>query len=378
MRIYGAEREVIMPDKDRSPTIVTSPPTVEIPGDQNPWGVPVLDIRAMTRTVGAASHEPTMAENFLLTSKDDGRGFVDAPWPTQRTLAVSLRYPIERYLADGILFAPQVMEHKWAVYFYKNTLLFVRTWLRQVIVTARVQLEGESALITDVTGDFFGEPADQTPRVVDFMVRTHALGLPHPAPIEANPIICFHLFGSLVWFTTRFEVPWHAPSRPLRTDSLLHIAIARRDTQLAQQQLERGVPIDVLGRDGLSPLHWSLHSSLAGADPDMSSWLLDRGVDVDVRSAEGATPLMNAVQGRNLDKVAFLIDRGANPNAQDYRGFTALHRAAESGQSDVVNALLARGADPGIAAANGHAAASLAAAQGHEAIAERLSRTRGG
>jgi hypothetical protein len=56
MRVYGAEREVITPNKDRSPTIVTSPPTVEVPADQNPWGVPVLDIRAMTRTVGAASH----------------------------------------------------------------------------------------------------------------------------------------------------------------------------------------------------------------------------------------------------------------------------------------------------------------------------------
>jgi hypothetical protein len=312
MRIYREEREVITPDKDRSPTIVTSPPTVEIPADQNPWGVPVLDIRAMTRTVGAASHDPAMAENFLLTSKDDGRAFVGAPWPTQRKLAVSLRYPIDRYLADGVLFRPQVMEHKWAIYFYENTLLFVRTWLRQVIVTARVQLEAESALITDVTGDFFGEPADQTPRVVDFLVRTHALGLPHPAPIEADPIFCFHLFGSLVWFTTRFDVPWHAPARPLRTNSLLHIAIARRDTRLAKQQLDRGVPIDVLGRDGLSPLHLSLHPSIAGADPDIASWLLDRGADVDVRSAEGATPLMNAVQERNLDQVALLIDRGAN------------------------------------------------------------------
>jgi ankyrin repeat protein len=211
---------------------------------------------------------------------------------------------------------------------------------------------------------------------VDFLVRTHGLGLPHPAPLEADPIFCFHIFGSLVWFTTRFDVPWHAPSLPLRTNSLLHIAIVRRDTDVAQQQLDRGVPIDVLGRDGLSPLHWSLHSPLAGTDSDMSSWLLDRGADVDVRSAQGATPLMNAVQERNLDKVGLLIDRGADPNAQDHRGFTALHRAAESGQSDVVNALLDRGADPGIVAANGQAAASLAAAQGHEAIAELLSRTR--
>ena len=313
-----------------------------------------------------------------MTAKDDGRAFVEAPWPTQRRLAVSLRYPIERYLAEGILFAPQVMEHKWAIYFYEKTLLFVRAWLRRVIVTARVQVERDSALITEVTGDFFGEPADQTPRVVEFLVHTHALGLPHPAPIEADPILCFHLFGSLVWFTTRFDVPWHAPSRPLRTDSLLHIAIVRRDTQLAQEQLDRGVPIDALGRDGLSPLHWSLDSPLARPEPDMSSWLLDRGADVDVRSAEGATPLMNAVQEGNLDKVALLIDRGANPNGQDHRGFTGLHRAAESGQSDMVNALLARGAVPSIVAANGNAPASLAAAQGHEAIAELLSRIRDG
>ena len=128
-----------------------------------------------------------------------------------------------------------------------------------------------------------------------------------------------------------------------------------------------GLPIDLLGRDGMAPLHWSL----VHENTRMAEFLIERGCPVDVRSSEGATPLMNAVQGRSRHKVAFLLNHDADPNARDARGFTALHRAAEMGQTEIVELLIERGAKPRVDA-QGHTPRSLAESQGETAVVALL------
>ncbi len=180
-------------------------------------------------------------------------------------------------------------------------------------------------------------------------------------------------FGNRAYFATTHAVCGEPPEQPLRTHSLLHIAVARGDSARARRLLDAGVPIDLLARDGLAPLHWAL----ARPDRTMLRLLLERGCPVDVRSDEGATPLMSAAQGRSLDSVVLLLDQGADPDAADHRGFTALHRAAEMGERDIVRALLERGASAHVEAA-GHTPRSLAAARGEDAIVALLDRERGG
>lgn len=345
----------------------------------NPWGVPVLDVRPVTLGMLSTSRDQQCAVNALSFQQDDGTGFVGVEPPVKRTASVALRFRVDRVLADGALFLPREMEHKWALYFHRGQIFCIRSWLRQVQAVAQVQVEGDVAEVTAIQGVFAAEDEEPafTARVLDYLLRSHALGLVYPAPLppgmEADPpaaaLWCMSCFGNQVQFATASSLPADLPERPLRTYSLLHIAVARGDRRLVEAQLDAGMPADLLDRDGLAPLHWGLTQPDAG----LLRLLLERGSPVDVRSADGATPLMNAVQARSVEQALLLLDHGADTNAADQRGFTALHRAAEMGQKELVQLLLDRGAAPH-PEAQGHTPRSLAEQRGERAIVELLDR----
>lgn len=274
------------------------------------------------------------------------------------------------------------MEHKWALYFHRGQIICIRSWTHRVEVLADARIDGEFLEITTVRGTFVFEDEEPefTVRVLDFLLRSHALDMIYPVPLPPGPlpsgieqdlqqaaIWCMSCFGNRAHFATSYPVVDSPPKHPLRTHSLLHIAVARGDTARVKELLDAGMPADLLARDGLAPIHWTLTRD----DPAMLSLLLEYGSPVDVRSAEGATPLMNAVQSRQIEKVANLLDHGADPNAADERGFTALHRAAEMGEREIVRLLLDRGASPYLEA-QGHTPRSLAAARDEVAIVELL------
>jgi hypothetical protein len=343
--------------------------------DANPWGVPLLDLRPVALGMLSTSKDKECAINAMSFGQDDGLGFDGVEPEVSDTVPASLRFRIDGMLADGALFIPSEMEHKWALYYHRSQVLCIRSWTRAVAAVADVRATGDHVEITAIRGALVGDDPALMPRVLDFLLRSHALGQVYPAPLptglEAQPqtaaLWCFSLFGNLAHFATPHELPFSVPEKPLRTHSLLHIAVARGDSSAAQGQLQRGIPLDLRAGDGLCPLHWAI----ARDDTAMLAFLIDRGSPVDVRSDEGATPLMNAVQARSLEKVAFLLDRGADPNATDQRGFTALHRAAEMGQLEVVRLLLDRGAAPH-PEAQGHTPRSLAQGRGETAVVELL------
>jgi len=345
------------------------------PGE-NPWGVPVLDVRPVTLGMISASMDPLCATNAVSFSAEDGRGFINVDPPVTRQIPVRLTYRIEGTLADGALFLPEAMEQKWALFFHGGRIICVRSWTRQVMAVADTRTAGDVLELTTLRGRLISETEDAAfeERVLDFLIRTHALGMVHPAPMPSEvldpgqaAIWCMSCFGNRALFATPHPVTAAMPEAPLRTDSMLHIAVARGDASEVGRWLAGGVSISLLARDGLAPLHWAL----ARPDAEMISLLLDRGSPADVRSLEGATPLMNAAQARRIDAVTLLLDRGADPNAADARGFTALHRAAEMGEREIVRLLLARGASANVEA-QGQTPKSLALARGETVIVEML------
>ena len=346
-----------------------------IAADQNPFGVAIVDIAPVTQHIVAVSTDPSCAVNAISFGGDDGSAFAGVAPPDGTTVTLDLRYPIDRMLADGPLFLPTTMDHKWAIFLRENTIIFVRSWLRQVVATADVHVSNGEALISRLTGQLAPGTGLLDERIVDFLIRTHVLREPFPAPAESDDVAdldqlalkCFNRFGNIATCATPHKIPFRPPGRPLRSHSLLHIAVARGDLDAAERHLAAGVPIDLLAADGLAPLHWSI----ARIESSAMNWLLDRGAPVDTRSAEGATPLMNAVQARNASYVELLLARGADPNAQDLRGFNALHRAADMGETAIVRALVASGADPN-AEALGHTALSFAQKRGHDEIVRIL------
>jgi len=344
----------------------------------SPWGVRMLDVRPVTQTMLSTSSDPQCAANAVSFGQDDGTGFIGKEPPVTRSVAANLRFPIDRLLAEGVLFFPREMEQKWALFYHRREIICVRSWLRQVQAIARVEEYQDHVDVTAVRGTLGAEDEDPelTVRLLDYLLRSHALDTVYPTPLpvgmekepRAAAMWCMSMFGNRALFATPHQVVWRDPDKPLRTHSLLHIAVARGDASMIEANLAAGVPIDLLAGDGLAPLHWAL----ACDDPTIVTLLLDRGSPVDVRSGEGATPLMNAVQSASLEKVAFLLDHGADVNARDRRGFTALHRAAEMGHVDVTRMLLDRGASPN-PEAEGYTPRSLAEARGETGIVALLS-----
>ena len=297
----------------------------------NPWGVRVLDVRQVTLGLISTSKDPMCAHNAGSYGQDDGTGFAGQRPAIQRTVQTGLCFRKDRLLADGALFIPRTMEHKWAIYFHQGRILFIRSWLRTVVATAEVEQSGEEVRVTTFQGAFEGENEEPTfsVRATDFLLRTHALGIAFPAPLhpglEDNPeqaaLRCFSCFGNFAHFATPHTIPPSVPAKPLRSDSLLHISVARGDNAAVDKHLAAGVPIDLLAADGLAPLHWALAAKRRklpligswGQDTAMLNHLLQNGSPVDVRSAEGATPLMNAVQTGTVRQVKFLLDHVPTP-----------------------------------------------------------------
>ena len=116
-----------------------SPKIKWVEASDNPWGVRVLDVRPITQTRQLASNDRQCAVNAVSFGQDDGTSFIGEEPPVTRTVEANLRYPVDRILADGVLFTPRVMEHLWALFFHRDEIICVDSWTRKVRVIARVQ-----------------------------------------------------------------------------------------------------------------------------------------------------------------------------------------------------------------------------------------------
>lgn len=160
-----------------------------LPARETPWPVDVLDVHAVTGSLTSMTSDPQMAANAVSYRGDDGLEFGGQEPPVARLVPVSLRYRVDGGLADGVMFAPETMEHKWAVFHRDQALLFVRSWQRRVFVVARTQPDG------DVGPD-----------------------------LRAAALAAFGMFGGFAQFATPYRFTAPSPESPLRSDSLLHIA----------------------------------------------------------------------------------------------------------------------------------------------------------
>ena len=191
----------------------------------NPWGVRLLDVRPVTQGMLSTSSDPECAANALSYRNDDGGGFATlSPNSTSRT-PLGLRYPTNGPLANGALFIPGCMEHKWAMFHEDYTILFVRSWTRELYAVADVITGSNEIELTQIRGDLITENEDGLfkKRVVDYMIRSHALQqvYPVPLPIELSEepaqaaLWCFSCFGNLAFLATPDEIPYEPPDQPL-------------------------------------------------------------------------------------------------------------------------------------------------------------------
>ncbi len=345
--------------------------------EENPWKVPVLDLRPVTSQITSYSEDPEKAKNAISYGGDDGLSFSDQKPPNKRKIKVSFIFPTDGTLFDGVLFVPSAMEDKWAVFYHDKKIIFVRSWLREVQVVAQVIQKKDSIEITDILGTFVED--DESPKSTElyfnFLMRNLVYNTVYPVPISKEmaespqqvPMWCFSNFGRISLAATHHQIPNNKITSPLRSTTLFHIAVARGAITSVKNLLEKGIPIDLLAKDGFSPFQWA--SGLKNFE--MMDFLLHNGAHIDCPSIEGTTALMSAVQEQNIEVVEYLIEKGADVNKGDNRGFTSLHRSAEMGNIEITSLLLKHRADPECEA-QGHSPLSLAIERNHTDIIKML------
>jgi len=344
--------------------------------DDNPWNVKLLDLRPFTQGVLSTTHNPQMADNAVSYSGENGKVFWGISPKNTKTINSCLQYPIESPLQAGALFVPKVMEQKWAIFFDGENIIFVRSWLREVLVVAKTRQDNDWLTVETITGEFKEDDSPETTNaIVNFLLVSHAMGeiVPTPLPEELGIILdqagiwAFSQYGTFALFGVFDEMFLSKPTSRLRTDSLLHFAAAQDDVNEISHLAKSLKNLNYLCGNGFSPLHWSLSAETSAA----MMKLLELGADPNVRSDQSATPLMNAVQSNQKDLALLLVRSGADVNIADHRGFTALHRACEMGHTEIVALLLEHGADKSIAA-EGHTALSLAQMRNEQKVIEML------
>jgi hypothetical protein len=349
-------------------------PVVWLPPEASPFGVRVLDVRPVTLGTLSVSRDPRMAQNAVSYGGEDGSCFATERPLSARRVEATLSFRAPERIVDGALFLPREMEDKWALFVANGELVVVRGWQRRVFLRASLRIEGDALVVGPFEGALRDDAESEafTVRAVDFILRTHALDLPWPAPLPGDgapdslAMFCMAQFGRQAHFAALDPPPRDVPARPLRVMSRLHIGVLRDDVDAVRAALDAGLPVDLRDRQGVAAVQY------VKAVGPVLELLVARGADVEAACDLGVRPLMSAVQTRSLPLVAWLLARGVAVDAADARGFTALHRAAEMGEAGIVDALLARGADPLRASAGGHTPASLAEKSGDAALAARL------
>jgi hypothetical protein len=192
---------------------------------ETPWGVPVLDVRAVTENLISTSADPQCAANAISFGKDDGSAFAAEEPASLRLIGALMQYRVNAPLKDGALFRPGAMEHKWAIFHRQQRILFVRSWTRKLHAVAELTpCEGgvEITRIRGVLTDTEERPLFTT-MALDFLLRSHALGMVYPAPlpegIEQSPLEaamwCFQMFGNRALCATHEITPLNMPEKPL-------------------------------------------------------------------------------------------------------------------------------------------------------------------
>ena len=192
---------------------------------ETPWGVPVLDVRAVTQNMISTSADPQCAANAISFGGDDGSAFSADEPASPRVIGALIRFRVNAPLPDGALFRPRQMEHKWAIFHHQQRILFVRSWTRKLHAIAELSSGEGYVEVRKISGVFADEEEHPlfTTMMVDFLLRSHVLGMVYPAPLpeglEQTPLEaamwCFQMFGNRALCATHEIIPLNMPEEPL-------------------------------------------------------------------------------------------------------------------------------------------------------------------
>jgi ankyrin repeat protein len=120
-------------------------------------------------------------------------------------------------------------------------------------------------------------------------------------------------------------------------------AVWRGDLQTIHRLLERGTDVDVVDRNGRTPL---IQAAIEGKE-EILRLLIGKGSKLDVQDKFGFTALHYAAQGHRFGSAEILLHAGAMVDAPDSHGNTPLWAAifSSGGRGELIQLLLAYGAN---------------------------------
>lgn len=130
-------------------------------------------------------------------------------------------------------------------------------------------------------------------------------------------------------------------------NTVLCESVSRKNPELMKFFLKRGASIK-----GVAGQNSPLHCAVAYRDLETAEFLIKGGADIEILDKDGCTPLHNVIYFEkgpypgDAEMANFLLDNGANIHAKDTKyGLTLLHKAARRGSHELLNTLLNRGAN---------------------------------
>lgn len=347
--------------------------------DQNPYGVPLLDLRPITFQLGSEIADAEL-KNLDSYSMEDGASFsglsVSTAQGQGRFVDCELTYQTAGKLYPGSLFVPQSPEDRWAIFFDGAFIYFIRSWSKELVAKAKVAVVETGIMLTEIEGailDHEFETDNQTIALVNFIMLSYVLNETAPVPLlnefESEPnraaVWAFSLFGHHAKIGVFNEDALFDSRKVIRSTTAYHIAIANNDVETVKLILSQNlVEKNLLAQDGFTPIHWALYTD----NFEMISVLSDQGVDINAFSLRETTPLMDAVELKSEKGIEMLLSLNVALDLVDSQGFSALHRAAAMGQSGVVKQLLMQGADPSLQSHSGLTAKDLAVERQHQNV----------
>ncbi len=148
--------------------------------------------------------------------------------------------------------------------------------------------------------------------------------------------------------------------------SPLHMAILRRQAEIALYLIAEGAALDGVDSNDRTPLHLAVERDL----PAVAAALMEAGASPNFRDSVGWTPLHHAAAKNRMAVAEAILERLEEAIVVSELGGTPLHEAAASGSGAMVELLLEAGIDPTVVSRTDKTALAIARDSGNaEAIA---------
>ena len=156
-------------------------------------------------------------------------------------------------------------------------------------------------------------------------------------------------------------------TKHFQSQSLLHLAAKRGNTEHLRRLLECGEHVDSLSPDLMEGLRETpLMLAARYNEVDVVEFLIERGASLEAQDIEYLRPIHHAVKGGKISNVLRLIELGAKVSKENLEYTFPVHLAAECGHTDILRLLLEHGADATKSVAySGTTPIMLAAENGH-------------